>query len=168
MNEQVLFVARKTILTRNFVCLVIGAILGVCMLIFGLILLGTEFGKKGYGPAIIIGGCIIFLVTGFGSVIEGITIKNTTIKFYKNKYRIQSGFIHRYDSEILLTNILSVSVYQGLWGHLFDFGDVLINVVGRKHILLSEVKNPYALKRYIQSRLDQTDLNTIRQVIQEV
>ncbi|MDE7263182.1 MAG: PH domain-containing protein [Anaeroplasmataceae bacterium] len=168
MSEKALFVAKKTIFTKNFFWLVIGAIVGVILLIFGFVSLGTEFGKMGGSLTVIIGGGIIFLVTGCGAIIEGIAMKNATIKFYKNKYRIQSGLIHRRDSEILLIKILSVSVYQGLCGHLFDFGDVVINVVGRKNISLFDVKNPYGLKRYIQSILDQTDLNTIKQVIHEV
>ena len=35
MSEKALFVARKTIFTKNFFWLVIGAIVGVILLIFG-------------------------------------------------------------------------------------------------------------------------------------
>ncbi len=162
MSNGVLYVAKRTMITRKFVWSIIALILGLVVLIFGFVLMG-----KGSGPAVLFIGLVIMVIAGLFALFIGIAMRSNTIEFYEKKYIIKSGIINKHEDEALLTNLISVSVNQGLGGSLFHYGTVRINVVGKQDIKLIGVKHPHELKKYIQSLMEKTDINNIKQVIQD-
>ena len=101
--------------------------------------------------------CILLLVLGLIPGIIYIVVKNLSahrcqVIFYDDKYVMKSGVINTQEDESAFKGVLSVSVNQSLKGKMFNFGDVKIDVVGASNIFLTGVKDPEALKKYLQSR----------------
>ena len=160
MSEKVLFVARKTMISRKFVWSIFAGIIGLAILILGFVMLKD-------GPYILIVGLVVMAISALVALCEAIVQRSNTIEFYEKKYVVKSGVVNKHENEALLTNMVSVSVSQGLGGSLFNYGTVKIDVVGKHDIRLAGVKKPHELKKYIESIMDKTNMNDVKQVIHD-
>lgn len=112
--------------------------------------------------------CILLLVLGLIPGIIYILVKNLSahsykVIFYDDKYIVKSGIINTHEDESVFKGVLTVSINQSLKGKMFNFGDVKVDVVGKNNITLYGVKNPEALKKYLQSR--KVDIADIRNIV---
>lgn len=115
MNNEVLYATKRTMLTSKFVLGILGLVVGLIILIFGFVVM------KNVGPY---------------TIFWGLVMHSNTIVFYKTKYVIKSGVINKHEKEVLLTNLLSVSLNQTLMGRIFDYGTVKINLIGKHNIFI--------------------------------
>lgn len=161
MNNEVLYVAKRTMLTSKFMLSILGLVVGMIILILGFVVM------KSVGPYITFLGLVIIVISGILCLCEGLVMRSNTLEFYKTKYVIKSGVINKHEKEVLLTNLLSVSLSQTLSGRLLDYGTVKINLIGKHDISLSGVKHPHELKKYIEGLLNKTDVNSLNQIIQD-
>ena len=155
--SDVLYVARKTMISKKFIGSIFIAILGLAIVISGFVIKG--------GMYISIVGAVVMLVSILVALFEALSQRSNVIEFYEKKYVVKSGIINKHENEALLTNIVSVSVSQGLGGSLFHYGTVRLDVVGKHDVRLVGVKNPHELKKYIETLMNKTDMNNIHQVI---
>ena len=96
---------------------------------------------------------LLFIVPGVIYVIcKIITAKHCTVEFYADKYIVKSGVFNTRGDEVIFKGVLSVTSRESLRGKIFGFGDVTADMPGRKNLYLEGVKNPEALKRYLQGR----------------
>ena len=112
--------------------------------------------------------CILLLVLGLIPGIIYILVKNLSahsyqVIFYDDKFIVKSGIINTHEDESVFKGVLSVSINQSLKGKMFNFGDVKVDIVGTKNITLCGVKDPEALKKYLQSR--KVDVAEIRHTV---
>lgn len=112
--------------------------------------------------------CILLLVLGLIPGIIYILVKNLSahsykVIFYDDKFIVKSGIINTHEDESAFKGVLSVSINQSLKGKIFNFGDVKVDIVGTKNITLCGVKDPEALKKYLQSR--KVDIAEIRHTV---
>lgn len=164
MNNDVLYLARRTILTKRFVGAIAVAVVGLITMILGFVMMGTGVN---WGWVISVMGVGVMLIAGLVALIEAVAMRSNTIEFYEKKYIIKSGVLNKHESEALLTNLVSVSVSQTLGGSMFNYGNVSINVIGKHDIRLTGVKNPHDLKHYIEGLMNKTDMSKVNQVIHE-
>lgn len=160
MSSEALYTARRTMVTRKFVWCLFIFVLGVIGLIGGFVLLKSS-------PILLYVGLILMVVSAIFILCEALVMRSNTIEFYEKKYVIRSGFINKHESEVILTNLVSVSVSQSLGGRMLDYGTVKINVVGKQDISLSGVKHPQELKKYIEKLMEKTEIKNINQVIHD-
>lgn len=160
MSSEALYTARRTMVTRKFVWCLFIFILGVICLIGGFVLLKSS-------PILLYVGLILMVVSAIFILCEALVMRSNTIEFYEKKYVIRSGVINKHENEVLLTNLVSVSVSQSLGGQMLDYGTVKINVVGKQDISLSGVKHPQELKKYIEKLMEKTEIKNINQVIHD-
>ena len=90
---------------------------------------------------------IIFLIANI--------IKNATyrIEFYKDKIVVSYGLISVRRKQTIFMGITGVSVNQSIGGRIFNYGDVLVDVVGRWDVSTTNIHNPKKLEEYLETRV---------------
>ncbi len=78
-----------------------------------------------------------------------IRLKCQRVEFYDNYVVIKTGVFARNENKSVFPAIETVSSRQSLWGRLFNYGDVYVDVVGRWDINLRGICNPEGLKAYL-------------------
>ncbi len=78
---------------------------------------------------------------------------NETIEFYDNKVVHKSGILSKREKSNVFAGVLAVSVEQSFLGRIFGYGNVRVDIQGRWDIDTSGVKDPHALKEYLESRV---------------
>lgn len=79
-----------------------------------------------------------------------INIKDESISFYNNKVVQRSGIFSKHEKTNILTNVLSVSVYQSFWGRLFNYGNISVDVMGQWDVDMRGIKDPMKAKAYLE------------------
>ena len=82
-----------------------------------------------------------------------ITEKCKRIEFYDKKIIQKSGVFEIDRKTAVFTAVLSVWVEQSLWGRIFNYGNVKVEMVGPWDFDLSGVKRPKRLQRYLETRI---------------
>ena len=91
------------------------------------------------------------IVPLFIMIYKIINIKDETISFYNNKVVQRSGIISKHEKTNILTHVLSVSVHQTLWGRIFNYGNITVDVMGQWDIDMRGIKNPRKAKEYLET-----------------
>ena len=79
------------------------------------------------------------------------------VEFYEKNVLQKTGIISKNEKNIVFKGVVSVSVNQSIWGRLFGFGDVYIDLVGKNNMQLEKVKNPYELKKFLETKIVDVD-----------
>lgn len=89
-----------------------------------------------------------------------IVIANSTysVRIYSNKIVKEGGLISKENKVQLFSNVISVSVNQGLKGSIFNYGDVYVNLVGKENLSLTDVKNPNEVAGVFQKMINTNNL----------
>lgn len=83
-------------------------------------------------------------------IIKIINIKDETISFYGNKVVHRSGIFSKYEKTTILTRVLSVTVKQSLWGRIFNYGTIYVDVVGKWDINMNGIRKPREAKAFLE------------------
>lgn len=87
-------------------------------------------------------------------IVKIVAAKSETIEFYENRVVMKSGVLSKKEKQVALSTVLSVSIEQTLWGRIWRYGDVKVNVLGPWDIDTTGVANPKGLKQYLQELID--------------
>ena len=83
-----------------------------------------------------------------------IAVKKFCIEFYDDKIVIKSGWLNTKKKQMTFMGVTAVSVEKSVWGHLFGYGNVIIDCVGKWDVnFTTYIKNPEKLEEYLQSRI---------------
>ena len=88
-----------------------------------------------------------------------IALKAESIEFYDQKVVQRSGILAKQERQSLLTNITSVSVNQSLWGRIFNYGNVQVDLIGKWDINTNGVANPHKLKDFLEDYLSNKNMH---------
>lgn len=94
-----------------------------------------------------------------------IEVKKFRIEFYKDKVIMHRGFLHTEEQQSILTTIVGVRINRSIAGNIFNYGDVVVDMVGRWDIDTRAIKDPVALKNHLKSIMDQTGAKNLNQFI---
>ncbi len=75
------------------------------------------------------------------------------MEFYDDKIIVRSGVLNKSENSCIFAGVLAVSVNQSLFGRIFNYGDLKIDVQGKWDIDTTGIKNPKALKEYLETRI---------------
>lgn len=76
-----------------------------------------------------------------------------SLEFYQDKVVLKSGVLNRQERQSVFLGVLSVSVDQSIFGRMFSFGDVCINVPGRWDVDTTGIADPNGLRNFLESRI---------------
>lgn len=79
------------------------------------------------------------------------------IEFYEKNVIEKTGIISKNEKNTIFKGVVSVTVNQGFWGRLFGYGDVHIDLIGKNNLHLEKIKNPYELKKFLETKIVDVD-----------
>ena len=79
--------------------------------------------------------------------------KSTTIEFYDGYIIQKSGVLSRKEKRSVFPKVASVSVNQSLFGRMFNYGDVNVDVIGQWDVDLKGLAKPHDLKKYLEDKM---------------
>lgn len=112
--------------------------------------------------------CILFcwlIVPIFLMIYMIIKAKKFRIEFYKDKVIMHRGFLHTEEQQSILTTIVGVRINRSIAGNIFNYGDVVVDMVGRWDIDTRAIKDPVALKNYLESVMTNAGTKNFNQFI---
>lgn len=98
-------------------------------------------------------------------VVDIIKLKNDRIEFYEDHIVVKSGILNKKERKSAFMGVMSVSVNQSLFGRIFGYGDVSVDVTGKWDVDTRGVKDPQGLVRYLEKRIVKS--SSVRTVITE-
>ncbi len=82
-----------------------------------------------------------------------VSLKNQVTEFYDDYIIVKSGVLSKSERKTVFPSILSVSIDQSLWGRMFGYGNVKVDVVGKWDVDLYGICDPVALKSYLEDKV---------------
>lgn len=96
-------------------------------------------------------------------IVDIVRNKKDKIEFY-DKYVIEkSGILSKKEKRSVFAGVYSVSVEQSVWGRIFNYGNVKVDVVGRWDINTYGISHPNELKKYLENYI--VESNNIQSVV---
>lgn len=96
-------------------------------------------------------------------IVDIIRNKKNKIEFY-DKYVIEkSGILSKKEKKSTFAGVYSVSIEQSVWGRIFNYGNVKIDVVGRWNIDTHGISHPKGLKKYLENYI--VEPNNLQSVV---
>ena len=92
----------------------------------------------------------IFIIPLIIMIVKIINIKDESISFYNNKVVHKSGIFSKHEKTTILTRVLSVTVRQTIWGRIFNYGTIYVDMMGKWDISMRGIKNPMGAKAYLE------------------
>ena len=105
---------------------------------------------------------IVPLIIGICLIIK---VKKFRLEFYDTYILTYEGLFSTSERRSLLTTIVGVRIDQSFGGHLFNYGDLHVDVVGKWDVNTHAIKDPASLKHYLESLMSRTDPRTLNQVL---
>ena len=90
-------------------------------------------------------------------IVDIIRLKKDKIEFYDRYVIEKSGLLSKREKKSTFAGIYSVSVEQSVWGRIFKYGDVKVDVVGRWDIDTYGISHPNELKKYLETKIVEPD-----------
>lgn len=87
------------------------------------------------------------------------------LEFYDTYILTYEGLFSTSERRSLLTTIVGVRVDQSFGGHLFNYGDLHVDVVGKWDVNTHAIKDPASLKHYLETLMSRTDPRMLNQVL---
>ena len=97
----------------------------------------------------------VLIIPLFVLIYRIIEAKKYRIEFYDNKIITYSGIINTTKKQSVFMGVTSTNVSQSLFGHIFNYGDVNVDCVGKWDIDTTNIKKPAELENYLQTKIIQ-------------
>ena len=95
----------------------------------------------------------ILIIPIFILVFKLIAADKEKMTFYNDRVVIEKGLINKSQKTIAYTGVFSVSMSQSLWGKIFNYGHVKVDLVGNNDINTRYIKNPQKLVEYLETKI---------------
>lgn len=82
-----------------------------------------------------------------------VILKHEKIEFYHNQIVVKSGVLSKKQRKSAFMGVLSVSTEQSLFGRIFKYGDVRVDVPGKWDVNTTGISDPQALANYLETRI---------------
>lgn len=98
---------------------------------------------------LIVNIALIFIVVGMFTIWGAIKRRNSFIEVYPHEVIAKQGITSKKTLSYPIKSIQSISVEQGLFGKLFNYGTVTISTAGSGYMKMEAMDNPEEIKRVI-------------------
>lgn len=105
---------------------------------------------------------IVPLIIGICLIVK---VKKFRLEFYDTYILTYEGLLSTSEHRSLLTTIVGVRIDQTFGGHLFNYGDLHVDVVGKWDVNTHAIKDPASLKHYLETLMSRTDPRILNQVL---
>ena len=95
----------------------------------------------------------VLIIPIFTLLAKILNAKKYRIEFYDDKIITYKGFINISRKQVIFAGVTGVSVEKGLKGRIFNFGNVVIDAVGKWDIDTVGIKNPEGLEDYLNTKI---------------
>lgn len=103
----------------------------------------------------------ILIIPIFILIIKILIVKQEKISFYEDRIVVEKGLFTKTVKEFSFVGVFSVSTRQTLWGRFFNYGDIIVDFVGKTDINTRYVKNPDELVSYLKNKIvKRSEINT--------
>ena len=152
------FSAKKSVLGTMGGGLILWIIFSVLIILLIIYVLGT----MGGGLILwIIFSVLILIIPLIILIFKIISIKSYTLTIDGTKITERGGIFNKYDHQTLLTNVVGVDVSQTFSGRIFGYGNVHVDLVGKRDLWLNGIKQPDKLKEFLQQYVNTENLSTL-------
>ena len=159
-GNKLLYVAKKSAWAHR-TRMILSIILTVVFALIGMIFV-TDPSGTGLAVASFVIACIFLLLI----VITVIEASRSEIRVYEKSITTRRGIINVKETHSVMTPIIGVSVEQSLNGKLFNYGNVIIDKIGKGwDIDCTYIKKPAEFKQFLQSLMDGNDMNNVTMVM---
>ncbi len=103
-------------------------------------------------------GVLLLPFYGFGLIIIipcVLKITSTELALTNKRIVAKFGFIRRETVELRLERVESISVSQGIFGRIFNYGSIVVKGSGGTGAPIPYIKNPLDFRRYINNYLEE-------------
>ena len=90
-----------------------------------------------------------------------LSAKCYSIEFYDNKIVVKSGVLNKKERQSVFGGVYSVSVSQSFVGRIFNYGNIKVDCPGRWDIDTTGIKDPSALKKYLENYITANGMTNI-------
>ena len=101
----------------------------------------------------------------FIMIYQIVKTKKFRLEFYDTRIVMRRGVFNTEERSSILTTVVGVRINQSFGGKLFNYGDVIIDVIGHWDVDTTAIKEPNELKRYIESLMNKQDAAGLQQFI---
>ena len=91
--------------------------------------------------------------------------KKFRLEFYDTRVIMRRGVFNTEEQQSLLTTIVGVRINQTMGGQIFNYGDVIVDMVGRWDVDTHAIKEPNGLKKYLESLMNEQNPQKLQQFI---
>ncbi len=109
----------------------------------------------------------LFLIPTFKAIIATVRFKNIELAITNKRVVGKVGVANTQALDAPLNKVQNVSVTQGFWGKIFNFGTVRIDTAAGK-FEFGAIKNADAFKGMIMSQIDQYEEDRVKQQAAEM
>ena len=111
--------------------------------------------KKSLAPAFTIWRVLFFwlIVPTIMIIVDIVKRKCTTIEFYDGYVIKKSGVIAKDEERMIFPKIVSVKIDRSVIGSIFNYGDIVVDAVGKWDLDLRGIKNPNEAKKYFEKHM---------------
>ena len=95
----------------------------------------------------------ILIIPIFVLIYRILEAKAYRIEFYDNKIVTHSGVLNTKKKQTTFMGVIGIDIEQTLFGHMFNYGDVKVDCVGKWDVDTTKIKNPALLEAYLQSKI---------------
>ena len=99
--------------------------------------------------------CVLFfwlVIPTLIIVFRIIAIKCESFEFYSDHVIHKSGVLNKSENRKPFFQVNGVSFNQSLFGSIFNYGNLIVDGAGKWDFSLTGIKNPRALKAYLETR----------------
>ncbi|BBB33358.1 conserved hypothetical protein [Thermotomaculum hydrothermale] len=98
-------------------------------------------------------GWFFILLAIFQGLFSFITYSTSEFAVTNKRIIVKVGFIRRHSLEILLTKVEAISVNQGIWGRILNFGTIIITGSGGTKEPFHKIAAPLEFRKRAQEQI---------------
>ncbi len=95
----------------------------------------------------------ILIIPIFILIYKIVEVKKFRIEFYDDKIITYSGLINKRKKHTVFMGVTSTDIQQTLFGQIFNYGDIIVDCVGKWDVDTNYIKNPAKLEEYLQTKI---------------
>lgn len=119
--------------------------LAVCLFTIGIVVLVSKY---------TIFGLILFIFSSLLAYTPYLIVNNSEFAVTNKRVIIKLGILKTRSLELFLSKIEGITVNQGVFGNMFNFGDIIITGSGGTKEMFSGIQSPLDFRKAVQQATD--------------
>ena len=92
------------------------------------------------------------IIPVFLIIYDLIKYSKEVVEIYDTCIKEKSGVLSKNEKQTTFAGVVSVNVNQSLFGRIFNYGTITIDIVGKGNICIESAKKPFELKNFLESK----------------